>query len=77
MPDQTMEVNQHWEKLTEREQEVLLLVAQFRTDAEVADLLSISEKTASHHVSHILNKLNISSRREVGRWAIKHKLVDL
>lgn len=77
MPDQSPETKQYWESLTEREQEVLLLVAQFHTNAEVAEELNISEKTAEHHVCHILNKLNLPSRRKAGRWAIKHKLVDL
>ena len=68
------EVGQRWESLTEREQEVLCLVAAFRTDAEIATELCISEKTIGHHVSHILDKLGMSSRREVARWAFKHKV---
>jgi len=66
-----------WESLTERERAVLALVPQFRTDAEIAAALCISEKTAGHHVSHILSKLNLSSRREAGRWVAKHKLLEL
>jgi DNA-binding NarL/FixJ family response regulator len=70
------EVDGRWKRLTEREREVLRLVAEFRTDAEIAEELCISEKTVGHHVSHTLNKLGMSSRREVARWAIKHKLVE-
>jgi DNA-binding NarL/FixJ family response regulator len=70
------EVGERWERLTEREREVLRLVARFRTNAEIAEALCVSEKTVGHHVSHILNKLGMSSRREVARWAIKHELVD-
>jgi DNA-binding NarL/FixJ family response regulator len=67
-------VGQRWDSLTERELEVLCLVAAFRTDAEIATELCISEKTIGHHVSHVLDKLGMSSRREVARWAFKHKV---
>ena len=70
------EVGERWKSLTEREREVVALVAQFRTDAEIARALCISERTVAHHVSHILNKLNMSSRREIGRWVVEHKLVE-
>jgi non-specific serine/threonine protein kinase len=77
MSDQTSKAQQHWQRLTKREREVLLLIAQFRTNAEIAEMLYISEKTAGHHVSHILNKLNLSSRRKVARWSNIHKFIDL
>jgi len=70
------EAGKTWESLTEREREVLALVAEFRTDAEIAEELCIGKKTVGHHVSHILNKLGMSSRREVARWAIEHRLVE-
>ena len=71
------EVGQRWEGLTRREREVLTLVAQFQTDAEIARALCISEKTVGHHVSNILSKLNMTSRREAGRWVVEHKLLEL
>ncbi|MDY7079543.1 MAG: response regulator transcription factor [Chloroflexota bacterium] len=71
------EVGARWESLTEREREVLTLMAQFRTDAEIAEELCISEKTVGHHVSNILNKLNMPSRRKAGRWVVKRKLTEL
>lgn len=77
MSDQSPEIKQYWESLTKREQEVLLLIAQFHTNAEISKALNISKKTAEHHASHILNKLNLSSRREAARWTAKHKFVDL
>ena len=55
--------------LTRRELEVLRLVAQHATDREVADALSISPRTVMHHVSHILAKLGVSSRRDAAVWA--------
>jgi len=50
--------------LSAREREVLALVAAGRTNAEIADALFISPKTASVHVTHILQKLGVSSRVE-------------
>jgi DNA-binding CsgD family transcriptional regulator len=52
--------------LTQRGCEVLLLLAQRRTDAEIAAALSISRRTASNHVANILSKLGVANRREVG-----------
>ena len=53
--------------LTRREQEVAALVARGLTDRRIAEELSISERTASTHVSRILKKLGLRSRDEVAR----------
>jgi DNA-binding CsgD family transcriptional regulator/tetratricopeptide (TPR) repeat protein len=58
--------------LTRRERDVLALVAEGRSNREVADALFISEKTASVHVSHILAKLGVTSRVAAG--AVAHRL---
>jgi DNA-binding CsgD family transcriptional regulator len=58
--------------LTPREADVLSLVARGYTNREIADELVISVKTASVHVSHILDKLNVPNRREAA--AILHRL---
>jgi DNA-binding CsgD family transcriptional regulator len=58
--------------LTPREGEILSLVARGYTDREIAETLVISVKTASVHVSHILGKLGVPSRREAA--AIAHRL---
>jgi DNA-binding CsgD family transcriptional regulator len=55
--------------LTRRELDVLALVAEGRTNAEIANELFISAKTVDHHVSNILGKLRVSTRREAGREA--------
>lgn len=70
------EVGERWKRLTMREREILRLLVQFWTDAEIAGYLGISEKTVGHHVSHILAKLNAGSRREAARWAVKHRLFE-
>jgi DNA-binding NarL/FixJ family response regulator len=60
--------------LTPREVEVLGLLAQGRTDREIAELLFISRKTASVHVSNLLRKLEVASRIEAGRIGQAHGL---
>ncbi len=62
-------------ELTEREREVLTLVARGYTNKQIADLLFVSEKTARNHVSHILDKLGLSRRSEAAAFAVEHKLV--
>jgi predicted ATPase/DNA-binding CsgD family transcriptional regulator len=56
--------------LTPREREVLRLLARRATDREIADELSISPRTVMHHVSRILAKLEVASRRDVAAWGI-------
>lgn len=62
--------------LTQREHEVLALVAAGRTNAAIARELYISPKTASVHVSHILAKLGASSRTEAAAAAYREGLVE-
>lgn len=62
-------------ELTEREREVLALVARGYTNKQIADTLVVSEKTARNHVSHILEKLGLSRRSEAAAFAVEHKLV--
>lgn len=61
--------------LTEREREVLALVARGNTNKQIAEQLSMSEKTARNHVSHILEKLGLSRRSEAAAYAVEHNLV--
>jgi len=62
--------------LTPREKEILILVAEGFTNAEIAKKLYISEKTVQTHRSNILDKLNIHDRTELVRYAIRHGLVQ-
>jgi NarL family two-component system response regulator LiaR len=63
--------------LTEREVEVLQLVAQGQSNREVADLLTISEATVRTHVSNILSKLNLCSRTQAALYALREGLASL
>jgi two-component system response regulator DevR len=62
--------------LSDREKEVLLLVAKGRTNREIAEALVISEHTARNHVTHILDKLGLSRRSEAAAYAAKLGLLD-
>ena len=64
-----------WE-LTEREREVLTLIARGYTNKQIADALTVTEKTARNHVSHILEKLGLSRRSEAAVFAVENKLVQ-
>jgi DNA-binding NarL/FixJ family response regulator len=65
---------QELENLTEREREVLELIAQGLTNHEIAEKMVISEKTVKTHVSNLLNKLNLEDRTRAAIWALKHGL---
>ncbi|MFN2270106.1 MAG: response regulator [Anaerolineae bacterium] len=62
--------------LTEREREVICLVAQGHSNSEIAQTLFISDKTVKTHISNILGKLNLQDRTQLAIYAIKHGLVD-
>lgn len=61
--------------ITEREREVLTLVALGHTNPEIADKLHISEKTVETHRAHIVEKLGLQSRADLVRFALEHGLL--
>lgn len=61
--------------LTPREEEVLRLVARGHTNAEIAGALSLSVRTVETHRNHIQQKLSLSSRPELVRYALEHDLI--
>jgi NarL family two-component system response regulator LiaR len=63
--------------LTEREIEVLKLVAQGQSNREIAKLLTISEATVRTHVSNILAKLDLGSRTQAALYALREGLASL
>lgn len=69
MPDRGVDA------LTEREMDVLRLLAQGKSNREICQALHIAEPTAKTHVSHILNKLGVSSRAQAALYAVQKGLV--
>jgi len=61
--------------LTEREQAVLVLMVTGLNNSEIAEKLGVSPSTIKSHVSHILSKLDVTSRTEAVALAVRHQLV--
>src|SRR5213075_810713 len=62
--------------LSDREREVLRLLALGHTNQEIAKMLYISVRTAETHRAHIMQKLRLSSRAELVRYALSHGLLE-
>jgi DNA-binding NarL/FixJ family response regulator len=62
--------------LTPRETEVIKLVAESYTNRQIADALTISEKTVDRHRANILEKLGMRDRVELTRYAIRNGLIE-
>ena len=62
--------------LTDREKDVLAVVAQGLSNKEIADRLFISERTARTHVSNILTKLGAGSHQQIAAWAVEQRLLE-
>ncbi|MFD4828291.1 response regulator [Streptomyces uncialis] len=62
--------------ITDREEEILKLVAEGHTSKEIADLLVISVKTVERHRANLLQKLGLKDRLELTRYAIRAGLID-
>jgi DNA-binding NarL/FixJ family response regulator len=61
--------------LTPREREIVVLVAQGKSNHDIAATLVISERTARTHVSNVLSKLGLASRTQAALWAVREGLV--
>jgi two-component system response regulator NreC len=64
------------DELSERERDVLRLIALGHTNAEVAEQLYISIRTVESHRAHIQQKLNLSSRAGLVRYALERGLIE-
>jgi two-component system response regulator NreC len=64
------------DELSERERDVLRLIALGHTNAEIAERLYISIRTVESHRAHIQQKLRVSSRSQLVRYALEHGLVE-
>ncbi len=63
--------------LSERELEVLRLIARGRSNKEIAEALTLAEGTVKSHVSNILSKLHLAHRTQAALYALRRKLVPL
>lgn len=62
------------ESLTDQEQKILVLIAQGKTNREIANQMYLSEKTVRNYVSNILGKLQLHNRAAAAAWAVRHGL---
>jgi DNA-binding NarL/FixJ family response regulator len=65
-----------YDALTERERQVLKLVAEGRSNKEIASLLDISVKTAMTHREHVMQKLNLHNRTDLTLFAIRRGIIQ-
>lgn len=69
------DIDPELDQLTDREREVLRLIARGYTYREAGEELFISVKTIESHVSSVLRKLHLSNRNELTRWAVERRLI--
>jgi len=64
------------QRLTEREREIMRLLAEGKSNKEVADVLRVSVRTAETHRANILRKLNLDSVAALVRYAVRNKVIE-
>jgi DNA-binding NarL/FixJ family response regulator len=70
------EEHDSYSELTEREREILKLVAEGYTNNQIAERLFISPKTVDTHRTHVMDKLNLHSRAELVKYAMRRGLIE-
>lgn len=65
------------ERLTDREREILILVAEGCTNQQIAEMLHVSPKTVDGHRTSLMSKLDLHDRTEVVKYALRRKLIHL
>jgi two-component system response regulator NreC len=70
-------MNEPEDDLTERERQILRLIALGYTNQEIAGQLYLSVRTIEAHRRHILDKLRLSTRADLVRYALEHRIVEL
>jgi DNA-binding NarL/FixJ family response regulator len=65
------------DELTAREREIAALIAQGKSNGEIADDLSVSKRTVEKHIANILAKLGFAQRAQIVRWSIASGLVNV
>jgi NarL family two-component system response regulator LiaR len=70
------EAGARWKSLTQREQEVLRLLVDGQSTQQIAETLSVSDRTVRTHIGNILGKLGVASRSEAIAWAWRYGVVE-
>lgn len=65
------------ERLTQREVEIIRLVAKGNSNRQIAQILFISDKTVKNHLTNIFQKIGVTDRTQAALYAIKHKIADV
>lgn len=65
------------ERLTDREREIMILVAEGYTNQQIAEMLHVSPKTVDGHRTNLMAKLNLHDRTEVVKYALRRQLIEL
>jgi len=68
------QTRQQFDQLTPREREVAMLIAQAKSNAEIAEELVVSKRTVESHIANIRSKLGFTERAQIVRWAIESDL---
>jgi two-component system response regulator NreC len=66
-----------YERLTEREREILILVAEGYTNQQIAEMLHVSPKTVDGHRTSLMSKLDLHDRTEVVKYALRNQMIEL
>jgi two-component system response regulator NreC len=66
-----------YEHLTDREREILILVAEGYTNQQIAEMLHVSPKTVDGHRTNLMSKLDLHDRTEVVKYALRKQLIEL
>jgi len=66
-----------FERLTNREREILILVAEGSTNQQIAEMLHLSPKTVDGHRTSLMSKLELHNRTEVVKYALRRQLIEL
>lgn len=66
-----------YERLTNREREILILVAEGYTNPQIAEMLHVSPKTVDGHRTSLMSKLDLHDRTEVVKYALRRRLIEL
>jgi two-component system, NarL family, response regulator NreC len=74
--DHSVEQSTALDNLTDREREVLTFLAEGKSNDEIAEALVISPKTVARHRENIMHKLNLHSRAELVRYAIRKGIIE-